>query len=161
MSGTAPARNVGATIWIPTENEWFKAAYYDPTHMSGAGGYWLYANQSDSMSVSFANYQSSFLTNVGAYGTNADSYYGINDMAGNVWEWNDLDAETGSSRGIRNGSWATIGETNLMSSTRQTGAPENENRTIGFRLASIPEPSTTLLTLVFTTGLLCRRKRHA
>jgi formylglycine-generating enzyme len=48
-SGTAPAKNVGATVWIPTENEWFKAAYYDPTHMSGAGGYWLHANQSNSM----------------------------------------------------------------------------------------------------------------
>jgi formylglycine-generating enzyme required for sulfatase activity len=28
----------GATIWLPTESEWYKAAYYDPTKNSGAGG---------------------------------------------------------------------------------------------------------------------------
>jgi formylglycine-generating enzyme required for sulfatase activity len=105
--GIAPAKNLGATVWIPTENEWFKAAYYDPTHMSGAGGYWLHANQSNSMtsnspltagaanyydgdyavtqSVSYSSSQN-YLTDAGAYGIDSQNYYGINDMAGNVWE---------------------------------------------------------------------------
>jgi formylglycine-generating enzyme len=34
-------KNVGANVWLPSEDEWYKAAYYDPT--AGAGGgdnYW-------------------------------------------------------------------------------------------------------------------------
>ena len=42
-------KNVNATVWIPSESEWYKAAYYDPTKNAGAGGYWLHANQTDSM----------------------------------------------------------------------------------------------------------------
>ena len=29
-------RQAGAKVFLPNENEWYKAAYYDPT--SGAGG---------------------------------------------------------------------------------------------------------------------------
>jgi formylglycine-generating enzyme len=39
-------RQAGAKVFLPNENEWYKAAYYDPT--SGAGGgdnYWLYPTQ--------------------------------------------------------------------------------------------------------------------
>ena len=46
VEGNAVARNVGAKYHIPTENEWYKAAYY-----KGGGtnaGYWRYATQSDS-----------------------------------------------------------------------------------------------------------------
>ena len=44
-SGNAPTKNHNAKYWIPTENEWYKAAYY-----KGGGtnaGYWTYATQSD------------------------------------------------------------------------------------------------------------------
>ena len=40
-----PSRNSGAKYFIPTENEWYKAAYY-----KGGGaqrGYWRYATQTD------------------------------------------------------------------------------------------------------------------
>ena len=39
-------KNAGATWWIPSEDEWYKAAYY-----KGGGtnaGYWLYPTESDS-----------------------------------------------------------------------------------------------------------------
>ena len=42
----AVTRNPGATYWIPTENEWYKAAYYSPTLNGGAGGYWTYPTKS-------------------------------------------------------------------------------------------------------------------
>ena len=32
--------------WIPSENEWYKAAYYNPTRNAGAGGYHFYPIQS-------------------------------------------------------------------------------------------------------------------
>jgi len=117
-------KNVGATVWIPSESEWYKAAYYDPNKGGvGVGGYWAQATQSNTLTgntigvADSANYYdgdyvgsgtSSFpsgnaLTNAGAYGVNSQSAYGTNDQAGNVWEWND--AVLGSSRGLRGGSW--------------------------------------------------------
>jgi len=177
-SGNAPAKNVGATVWLPSENEWYKAAYYDPTKNSGAGGYWLHANQSDTMtSNSFAtpgaaNFfdgdyvgsgTSSFpsgnvLTDVGAYGTDSQSFYGTNDQAGNVFEWNDLNAELGSSRGLRGGSWNNYSN-NLAASYRNVDSPTGENSFVGFRIASVPEPSAYLLTVLSASVLLTRRRR--
>ena len=113
-------------MWIPSENEWYKAAYYDPNKGGpGVGGYWAQAAQSNTITsntigaagganyydgVDFAVTQSgsysstqNYLTDVGAYGLNSDSAYGTNDQAGNVFEWND--AVDGSSRGLRGGSW--------------------------------------------------------
>jgi formylglycine-generating enzyme required for sulfatase activity len=43
--GNAPAKNPSANYYIPTENEWYKAAYY-----KGGGtnsGYWTYSTQSN------------------------------------------------------------------------------------------------------------------
>jgi len=45
ITGNAVAKQADANYHIPTENEWYKAAYY-----KGGGanaGYWLYATQSD------------------------------------------------------------------------------------------------------------------
>ncbi len=54
LDGIAPAMNAinpntGSTplYRIPTENEWYKAAYYSPILNSGSGGYHLFATQSD------------------------------------------------------------------------------------------------------------------
>jgi len=44
-SGDASARNGGARFSLPTENEWYKAAYYKGGGTSA--GYWAYATQSD------------------------------------------------------------------------------------------------------------------
>lgn len=44
-TGNAVAKEVGATYHIPTENEWYKAAYYKGG--STNAGYWLYATQSN------------------------------------------------------------------------------------------------------------------
>ena len=49
VSGAKPAANNKYTFWIPSEDEWYKAAYYDPTKNGGAGGYWNYATQSDTL----------------------------------------------------------------------------------------------------------------
>jgi hypothetical protein len=41
-------KNPGATVYLPSEDEWYKAAYYDPTPGAGGGdNYWLHATQSD------------------------------------------------------------------------------------------------------------------
>lgn len=119
-------KSVGATVWLPSENEWYKAAYYQP---SGAGGdtdnYWNHATQSNTTptvasvnaigdvsnpGANVANYSSGAdwnsldgnVTTVGS--TAANNYFGTADMNGNVREWNDT-VIAGSSRGLRGGSW--------------------------------------------------------
>jgi len=178
-SGVSVSKNVGATVWIPSENEWYKAAYYDPTK-SGVGGYWLYANQNDSLVSNTigvahaANYYhdnyaasgspsfptSNALTDVGAYGENSDSYYGTNDQLGNVRELND--AIIGTERGARGGSWASnIGlETDMPATTLlRSLPPQFESADVGFRLASIPEPTSLVITMLAGGVMLIRRKR--
>jgi sulfatase modifying factor 1 len=185
-SGTAPAKNLGAQFYIPTENEWYKAAYY-----KGGGtnaGYWDYATQSDTASgntigsgANQANYYAgdyavtqsasysgsqNYLTDVGAFSSSA-SAYGTFDQSGNVWEWNDLDGTAGSSRVIRGGGCFSVGEVNLLSSTRHTLDPSFEGD-YGFRLVAspvaVPEPSTYAMALA---GLGCagysmmRRRKQA
>ena len=43
-------RNATARYVIPTENEWYKAAYYDPT--KGGTNYWLYPMRTDNVPFS-------------------------------------------------------------------------------------------------------------
>jgi formylglycine-generating enzyme len=45
-SGIIGPRNSGARFFLPTENEWYKVAYYDPTKGT-TGGYWLYPMRTD------------------------------------------------------------------------------------------------------------------
>jgi formylglycine-generating enzyme required for sulfatase activity len=204
-SGTAPAKNPGATFYIPTEDQWYKAAYY-----KGGGtnaGYWDYATQSNSAPTAvtsgstgigsagstgnFANYnntavwnsQSGNVTTVGTNGgasvygafdmsgnlsewndltgsagafTNSASFYGTFDQSGNVYQWNDYDglAPSGSSRGLRGGSWGGSAFS-VSSSGRSAIGPSIENNDVGFRLASpvaVPEPSTWVMGLA---GIAC------
>lgn len=175
-SGVSISRNVGATVWIPSENEWYKAAYYDPGKGGvGVGGYWAQPTQSDSLPTSntigdpgaanffhnlsgFVGYPGAALTDGGAYGANSASHYGTNDQAGNVWEWNE--AVISSSRGVRGGAW-NADVTNPSSSVRPyLGTPMTEDQNVGFRVASvIPEPTSFGLTLLTSGMLLLRRKR--
>lgn len=173
VSGPAVSKNPGATVWIPTENEWFKSAYYDPTK-DGSGGYWLYANQSNTMTTNdlglagaanfydangYAVYTgptSKGITDVGAYGPNSDSYYGTNDQGGNVAEWND--AASGTSQVLRGGTWLSD-NTALRSTSSSTVSSSYEDFTVGFRVATVPEPTSLVLTLVAGSMMLVRRRR--
>jgi formylglycine-generating enzyme required for sulfatase activity len=175
--------------WIPSENEWYKAAYYDPSPSGPSDGYWLYATRSDSApgntigaGTSQANYRfggtvysvtqnstysstQNYLTGGGAF-SNSGSFYGTYDQGGNVWEWND--AVSGSSRGLRGGSWGS-NSTILQSSFRDVKSPSSEDDGRGFRLASaadtsgVPEPGQIAASGVLLIGgglywLVRRRK---
>jgi formylglycine-generating enzyme required for sulfatase activity len=175
---------------LPSESEWYKAAYYQPFTAGGdTDGYWLYPTGSNAIpnsrngSVSDANsgnfrrsvlpnpdgvndgyavsgstsYSSSqqYLTPVGAF-TQADSYYGTFDQGGNVFEWND--AIISSSRGLRGGSWGGF-ELGLLSSLRSNGDPSGESADVGFRIATVPEPTVSVSLMLAGGLLLSRRKR--
>ena len=159
-SGNAVAANPGAAFRLPTNDEWYKAAYYDPTLSSGAGGYYAYATQSNldpgnsvydpapqanyvvggmysvTQSSSYDSNQN-YLTDVGAF-SGSGSFYGTFDQSGNVYQWNDLDglASSGSSRGLRGGGWDSDDPFGLSSSSSGSSAPSSGSSGIGFRLAS-------------------------
>ncbi len=151
-------RNAGAKYWIPSEDEWYKAAYHQP---SGDGGdtddYWLYPTMSNGVptegmvnafgeitndTANIANHnggadwngQDGNVTTVGSGGAGSASFYGAFDMGGNVWEWNDA-VNSVSFRGLRGGSWLDF-ESFLRSSFRSSYDPGSEGSAIGFRVAS-------------------------
>ncbi len=180
-----PTRNSNSTIWLPSEDEWYKAAYYDPSASgpAGADDYWLYPTRSDSAptgsaanvmgdisnpGTNVANYNfgadwnalDGNVTTVGSAGvagTDSESYYGTTDQGGNVWEWNE--SIIGSSRGLRGGSFSDFGDFFLRSSGRIDGGPSIESNVVGFRLASVPEPSSVLMVVLSGLAFLTRRRR--
>ncbi len=146
--------NIGAQVYIPSENEWYKAAYYSAANTS----YSLYPNGQNTITTADANYGSSASTNIGTYSGDPSSY-GTNDQGGNVWEWNDA-VIVGSKRGLRGGAWVYSVAT-LRFSSRFSHDPTYENYDIGFRVASVavPEPTSLILTVIAGGMMLIRRKR--
>jgi formylglycine-generating enzyme required for sulfatase activity len=68
-------------------------------------------------------------------------------------------AQFGSSRGLRGGSWDDY-EGSLRASDRDgVGSPAYEGSDIGFRVATVPEPTVAVSLLMTGAWLLSRRKR--
>ncbi|EIP96449.1 hypothetical protein OpiT1DRAFT_00864 [Opitutaceae bacterium TAV1] len=145
---------------LPTENEWYKAAYYNPATDS----YSLYPTGKNTIAAGDANYGGTGATkDAGSYAANPNGTF---DQGGNVWEWNDAIINT-TGRGVRGGAFYDS-DSNLASSARYFDAAPLENYNLGFRvvassLTAVPEPSTWagamgLMTLVF--GVWVRRGRR-
>lgn len=163
-NGASITRNAGATVFLPSENEWYKAAYYNPNTIS----YYQYPTGSNNTPIASgptatpnsANYDGAVgnLTDVGAY-SGTTSPYGAFDMGGNVYQWNE--ALIGrSSRGLRAGPFYVY-SAGLLSSNRIGASPSAQSFVIGFRVASIPEPSTIVLAALGVFALLAYRWRIA
>jgi formylglycine-generating enzyme required for sulfatase activity len=172
-------RNSGATWCLPSESEWYKAAYYD----SAGGTYYQYPTSSNTAPTSAppggtpntANFFSletgyavtgtslydssqNYLTDVGGYTASA-SPYGTYDQGGNVWEWNE--AMQFGSRGVRGGSWVNIGTSFMASSFGAISQPDTEGYVHGFRVVVVPEPATLSLAAIGVFVLLaCRNRRR-
>ena len=107
-------RNVGALYWIPNENEWYKAAYYDPTRL-GIRPYHDYPTRGcNPPRRDEANYMIDnelvvgdpfYVAEVDAY-PDAASYFKTQQQGGNVWEWLDSwQYGTVGIRALKGGSW--------------------------------------------------------
>jgi formylglycine-generating enzyme len=188
-NATSPARNADARYFLPSQDQWYKAAYYKGSGTNA--GYWLYATQSDTAptvvnattvgtgssggvspvtSGNFANYTTATVwggrnqaTTVGTNG--GPSAYGTFDMSGNVYEWNDF-FYNGLDRGFRGGTWG--GNSTDISANFWTAYPVTyASNDKGFRLASlvaVPEPSTWgmgLAGLTFGGWQMWRRRKRA
>ena len=161
-NGTTVTRNAGATIFLTSEDEWYKAAYY---HVLPTPVYYDYPAGSDTQTTcatptALANRANcgfamgGDLTDVGSY-TGSPSPYGTFDQGGNVIEWNE--SIIGSNRGVRGGG-NNENPSELAASTRFDSGPTLEHQDVGFRVAMIPEPNTGLLVISGLLGLGLRRR---
>jgi formylglycine-generating enzyme required for sulfatase activity len=157
-------RNVGATWFLTSENEWYKAAYHQPAAQGGdADNYWLYPTRSNSVptvatansvgdisnpGANVANNQNGAIwngvldgfgnvTTVGSAGPLDQSFYGTSDQGGNVWEWNEASIFGG--RSVRGGGWSdsNVGANHLAASFRGSQDPAIEPNSFGFRVATV------------------------
>ena len=161
-------RNAGATVFLPSENEWYKAAYYNPGHSS----YYPVPDQQQpcpdgerpdgaTEPANFSLTGRTTLTDVGAY-SGTTSPYGAFDMGGNVCQWNEA-LITGSYRGLRGGSFLH-GSGHMRPRYGYYFYPMNMSDNFGFRVASlVPEPSSVVLAGLGFVGFAAwawrRRKR--
>jgi len=176
LGGTNLYRNKDAYYFLPSENEWYKAAYYNPA----GSNYFLYPTASSSVPTPVAS---------GTGGTNAGtavfflggsgitntapavvtaaggrSPYGTMGQGGNVRDWIETAADGLNNsptelRSMLGGFWGD--EAFVLSSTnRYSRDPLGENNWLGFRVASVPEPSTCALLLLGAGAMYLWKRRR-
>jgi len=152
--------NPNAKVYIPSVNEWYKAAYYN----GDTATYSLYPNGQDTITIAEANCGGSsgvnHSTDVGSY-SGDPSFYGTFDQGGNVAEW--TAAVYGSLHGQRGGDFSKPEQ--LLASSISSVPTPGESIYAGFRVASltaVPEPASLFSTLTLvSSGLLLRRRTKA
>ncbi|MDR1283736.1 MAG: formylglycine-generating enzyme family protein [Opitutaceae bacterium] len=159
---------------IASEDEWYKAAYYN-----GDGTYREYpvtgsVNQGTTNYKNTENYAitdntpsgETHIADVDHYDmvSGANSFYGTYQQGGNLYEWSDTPSPD-AKRAARGGAYSVI-YTFFSSTYRNPYPEEGEDMTLGFRvvfrLAAVPEPGTVagvtgLAALV--VGIWARRGR--
>jgi len=172
-----PYRNAQARYVLPSIDEWYKAAYFDPA----AGVYYDFPTGSDATpdGIDFTgdtSFDAVFLdpaagpgpndiTNVGTL-----SQFGTAGQGGNVWEWLET-SETRANdspiaaRGLRGGGWPDPSQWLRSTDTQYSGTSADEI-SYGFRVASVvPEPTSMVLLagsiIGYAVFVRCRRKRDS
>ena len=128
----------GEKIMLPTKDQWQYAAQGDDGHTYPWGNEWDCKKCNNSVKPC----KSSLTTSVRKYEGKGNSFFGVVDMAGNVWEWC-LNVEgTGGTglegtnlRGVRGGSWVDSNSDYFRSDYRVGSYPHGWDNRWGFRLA--------------------------
>jgi formylglycine-generating enzyme required for sulfatase activity len=163
-------RHKDAYYFLPSEDEWYKAAYHKNDGVTA--NYWDYATGSnDSPAQLLAG---GTTPGFAVYGRpsgppeNVDndgglSPYGTRGQNGNILEWvesafDGVNDSVSELRPVRGGFWQS-GEHALRSSFRDSDNPATSNQADGFRVASVPEPSVAF-TLTLGIAIILATRRH-
>lgn len=165
-------RNKDAYYFLPSEDEWYKAAHHQNDGITS--NYWDYATGSNSIpdGIDFGGdttFDAVFLQGAnqgqpnGVTNVGLASSYGTFGQNGNVLEWvesadDGLNDSPSENRIFRGGTWS-YDEGSLRSSTRNTIIPSDTAAILGFRVASVPEPTSTMLLIGAGLIWIARRSR--
>jgi len=163
-------RNSLAKYVIASTDEWYKPAY------GNLNGTWNnYPTGSDSIPAAVA---SGTDANTAVYNALASgpqvgpaditsagglSPYGTMGQGGNAWEWQEtafdgINNTVTEDRSARGAGWNN-NSLRLGSALSTASNPTSETFNYGFRVASVPEPSTELLVVIGLSGLLLKRRK--
>ena len=144
------SRNPEGTIFLTSEDEWYKAAYYNavstsyfwyPTGSNAETGCVVPSGDTGNSGNCHNVVRSP--TDVGAYSLSG-SPYGTFDQGGNVWEWNE--AIIGSDRGLRGAAFNDHPMEIHRSVYWRLAAPSWERADVGFRVGPCEHCSVTAST---------------
>ena len=171
-NGSNPFRHKDAVYFLPSVDEWYKAAYGSPS-----GTWYNFTTGSDTAPTAVTG---GTAAGTAVYGrttatgpadiSNAGglSAYGLMAMGGNVWEWNEgafdgVNSSATEQRVIRGGRWDGAGGSIVpddLEATKRYGVlPTDESYTFGLRVASVPEPSSASLVILGLAVVLARSRR--
>ncbi len=170
----AVSRNAGAQWFLPSEDEWYKAAYHQPAAQGGdSDDYWLYPTGTNddpysddppgsdaptpSNTANFAyddgianDYNNGYAVAGPNRLTDVGAYtlsaspYGTFDQAGNAWEWTE-GLDRNTYRITRGGGWnVNANHRPLQASLRSINVPSIPSNLVGFRVASRVPEPSTL-----------------
>jgi hypothetical protein len=173
-----PYRSRRAKYFLPNYNEWYKAAYFDPS-IGVSGGYVDYPTRSDAeptavtggilsgtavfSTVSLPQIGPADITNAGGL-----SAYNIMAMGGNAYEWQEsafdlVNDDPEEFRSFRGGDWSSTHHF-LRSVNWSSIAPPDYDYNIGFRVGAyqdgppaVPEPSSMAMILLGLGAYLGKR----
>lgn len=183
-----PFRSKRARYVLPSVDEWYKAAYYDPNANGGVGGYWDFPTGADTPPIyvdsgttpgTVVMGQDFFKGPAAVDQAGGLSPYGVMGLGGNVQEWNETqgypindiwpsvpNTSAGAFRVLRGGTWH-LGFTSALSTQFSTYQPNGDNvDNLGFRVvqlndpsAPVPEPGSLVVMSLLALGRLGHRMR--
>ncbi len=166
------AHSPGARFWIPSLDEWLKAAHFDPNRFgSDQPGWWLFSHRSDdppvpglpgqgqtSASLTLGGFAEKWIP-LGAY-SGIVSPWGLYDTSGGATEW--LEEVSDGRFRLTDGASAGLTIDSLDRAALSLYTHPGMTGTSGLRLAGlIPSPSCVSLTLVSVILHVRRRRRDA
>jgi formylglycine-generating enzyme required for sulfatase activity len=170
--------NPGARYWIPTWDEWLKAAHFDPDKNGpGQGGWWTYSNGTDTELIpgppgeGQANFgwrdglDSQWRVPLGAY-PESESPWGMLDAAGGTTEWTEgvlFGSQNTRFRVVEGSYWGSDPGFSIRDAVFAAGLPPFPGLNFldfGFRIAAaVPAAPPALVLIVGGSLSVVRRRR--
>ncbi|MFO0831953.1 MAG: SUMF1/EgtB/PvdO family nonheme iron enzyme [Phycisphaerales bacterium] len=162
----------GAAYWIPTWDEWLKAAHYDPNKLGpGQAGWWQYSYMTDVQQQpglpgqGWGNWNprpNGYSIPLGAYST-VMSPWGLFDTAGATTEWMETVYELTGGERFRYHDGSDFDGSGVRDNIGIVSAdyPHIPDTTFGLRIAAaVPSPATAALAVIVVPliTLRCRRR---